>query len=110
MTLSIDAMSTARRATVYLDADLHRALRIEAAETDKSISDLVSAALRLHHAEGAEDLAAYREAYELCSEAGNRSGLLSAFRYSRERFRPSMRAGEQRASPAARWNALLGGR
>ena len=53
-------MSTARRATVYLDADLHRALRVKAAETDKSISDLVNAAVRLNLAEDAEDLAAYR--------------------------------------------------
>jgi hypothetical protein len=53
-------MTTARRATVYLDADLHRALRVKAAETDKSISDLVNAAVRLNLAEDAEDLAAYR--------------------------------------------------
>ncbi len=53
-------MSTARRATVYLDADLHRALRVKAAETDKSISDLVNAAVRLNLADDAEDLAAYR--------------------------------------------------
>jgi hypothetical protein len=53
-------MSTVRRATVYLDADLHRALRVKAAETDKSISDLVNAAVRLNLAEDAEDLAAYR--------------------------------------------------
>jgi plasmid stability protein len=56
----IPGMSTARRATVYLDADLHRALRVKAAETDKSISDLVNAAVRLNLAEDAEDLAAYR--------------------------------------------------
>ena len=53
-------MGTLRRATVYLDADLHRALRVKAAETDKSISDLVNAAVRLNLAEDAEDLAAYR--------------------------------------------------
>ena len=53
-------MSTARRATVYLDADLHRALRVKAAETDRSISDLINAAVRLNLAEDAEDLAAYR--------------------------------------------------
>jgi hypothetical protein len=53
-------MGTARRATVYLDADLHRALRLKAAETDKSISDLVNAAVRLNLSEDAEDLAAYR--------------------------------------------------
>ena len=56
----IPTMGTARRATVYLDADLHRALRIKAAETDKSISDLINAAVRLNLAEDAEDLAAYR--------------------------------------------------
>ncbi len=54
-------MSAARRATVYLDADLHRALRVKAAETDRSISDLVNAAVRLNLAEDAEDLAAYRD-------------------------------------------------
>jgi len=53
-------MSTARRATVYLDADLHRALRVKAAETDRSVSDLVNAAVRLNLAEDAEDLEAYR--------------------------------------------------
>jgi len=53
-------MTTARRATVYLDADLHRALRVKAAETDKSISDLVNTAVRLNLAEDADDLAAYR--------------------------------------------------
>ena len=43
-----------------MDADLHRALRVKAAETDRSISDLVNAAVRLNLAEDAEDLAAYR--------------------------------------------------
>jgi plasmid stability protein len=53
-------MGTAIRATVYLDADLHRALRVKAAETDKSISDLVNEAIRHDLAEDAEDLEAYR--------------------------------------------------
>ena len=53
-------MGTARRATVYLDADLHRALRVKAAETDKSISDLVNDAVRQNLAEDHEDLASYR--------------------------------------------------
>lgn len=53
-------MSTARRATIYLDPDLHRALRVKAAETDKSISELVNDAIRQNLAEDAEDLAAYR--------------------------------------------------
>ena len=53
-------MASARRATVYLDPDLHRALRLNAAEMDKSISDLVNDAVRQNLAEDAEDLAAYR--------------------------------------------------
>ena len=53
-------MGTARRATVYLDPDLHRALRVKAAQTDKSISDLLNYAVRQNLAEDAEDLAAYR--------------------------------------------------
>ena len=53
-------MSSARRATVYLDPELHRALRMKAAETDQSISDLVNAAIRQTLAEDSEDLAAFR--------------------------------------------------
>jgi hypothetical protein len=53
-------MSSARRATVYLDPALHRALRIKAAETDQSVSDIVNEAVRLTLAEDAADLAAFR--------------------------------------------------
>ena len=50
-----------KRATLYLDAQLHRALRLKAAETDRSISDLVNEAIRQSLAEDAEDLAAIEE-------------------------------------------------
>ncbi len=53
-------MSSNKRATVYLDPDLHRALRMKAAETDHSVSELVNDAVRLSLAEDAEDLAAFR--------------------------------------------------
>ncbi len=53
-------MSSARRATVYLDPALHRALRIKAAETDQSVSDIVNEAVKQALAEDAEDLAAFR--------------------------------------------------
>ena len=53
-------MGSARRATIYLDPELHRALRVKAAETDQSISDLVNSAVRQTLAEDAEDLAANR--------------------------------------------------
>ena len=50
-----------KRATVYLDSDLHRALRLKAAETDRTISDLVNEAVRLRLGEDAEDLFAFEE-------------------------------------------------
>lgn len=54
-------MSETKRATVYFDAGLHRALRVKAAETEHSLSDLVNAAVRRSLAEDAEDLAAFEE-------------------------------------------------
>jgi len=47
------------RATIYLDPSLHRALRVKAAETDKSVSDLVNAAVQRSLAEDAADLAVF---------------------------------------------------
>ena len=54
-------MSTPKRATVYFDPDIHRALRLRAATSDKSISDMVNDAVKLALAEDAEDLAAFDE-------------------------------------------------
>jgi plasmid stability protein len=48
-----------KRATVYFDPDIHRALRLKAAETTRSISDLVNDALRGSLAEDVEDLEAF---------------------------------------------------
>ena len=53
--------TTKRPATVYMDSDLHRALRLKAAEVDRSISDLVNDAVRRAVGEDAEDLAAFEE-------------------------------------------------
>jgi len=50
-----------KRATVYFDPAIHRALRLKAAETDRSLSDLVNEAIKLSLAEDAEDLAAFEE-------------------------------------------------
>jgi len=50
---------TQKRATVYFDPALHRALRLKAAETDCSISDLVNDAVRQALAEDAEDFEAF---------------------------------------------------
>ena len=52
---------TQTRATVYFDPVLHRALRLKAAETDRSLSDLVNEAVRLSLAENADDIAAIEE-------------------------------------------------
>jgi len=49
----------AKRATVYFDAALHRLLRLKAAETDQSISDLVNDAVRAALAEDADDVEAF---------------------------------------------------
>jgi hypothetical protein len=49
-----------KRATVYLDPSLHKALRIKAAETDRSLSELVNEAVRRSFIEDSEDLAAFR--------------------------------------------------
>ena len=50
-----------KRSTVYFDPSLHRALRLKAAETDRTMSDLVNEAVRLSLAEDAEDLEAFEE-------------------------------------------------
>jgi predicted transcriptional regulator len=48
-----------KRATIYLDPDLHRALKLKAVQMDRSVSDLVSEAVMESLAEDAEDLAAF---------------------------------------------------
>lgn len=53
--------TTQKRATVYLDPAIHRALRLKAAETDRTVSDLVNEAVKLALAEDAEDLSAFDE-------------------------------------------------
>jgi hypothetical protein len=50
-----------KRATIYLDPDLHKALRLKAVETSTSVSDLVNRAVKEALAEDAEDLAAFDE-------------------------------------------------
>ena len=52
-------MSELRRATVYLDPEIHRALKLKAAYSDQSISEMVNDAVRLALAEDAEDLEAF---------------------------------------------------
>jgi hypothetical protein len=50
-----------KRATIYFEEPIHKALRLKAAETDQSISDLVNASVRQALAEDADDLTAFGE-------------------------------------------------
>jgi metal-responsive CopG/Arc/MetJ family transcriptional regulator len=50
-----------KRATVYLDTELHKALKLKAVETSRSVSELVNDAVREALAEDAEDLEAFEE-------------------------------------------------
>ncbi len=52
-------MPATKRATVYFEPDLHKALRMKAAQSEQSITHLVNAAVRRSLAEDAEDLAAF---------------------------------------------------
>ncbi|MDA8172724.1 MAG: hypothetical protein M0033_14040 [Nitrospiraceae bacterium] len=54
-------MKTAKKSTIYFDAQIHRALRLKAAETDRTVSDIVNDAVRISLAEDAEDIAAFEE-------------------------------------------------
>jgi len=50
-----------RRTTVYLDADLHKALRLKAVSISRSVSELVNDAVREVLVEDAEDIEAFEE-------------------------------------------------
>jgi len=50
-----------KRATIYFDPQLHHALRVKAAETECSMSELVNEAIKLSLAEDQIDLAAFDE-------------------------------------------------
>ncbi len=54
-------LSTVSKATLYLDDDLHRALRLKAAETRESMSELVNDALRVLLAEDLEDISDWQQ-------------------------------------------------
>lgn len=48
-----------KRSTVYFDPQLHAALRLKAAHTNRSLSEIVNDAVRAALAEDQEDLAAF---------------------------------------------------
>jgi predicted transcriptional regulator len=50
-----------KRTTIYLDPDLHKALRLKAVAISRSVSELVNDAVRECLAEDAEDIEAFEE-------------------------------------------------
>jgi plasmid stability protein len=54
-------MESSKRVTVYFDSDVHKALRLRAAASDRSVSDMVNDAVRVSLAEDASDLEAFSE-------------------------------------------------
>ena len=54
-------MKSSKRITVYFDPAIHRALRLKAATTERSVSDLVNEAVELALGEDAADLEAFEQ-------------------------------------------------
>ncbi|HEX9628006.1 MAG TPA: hypothetical protein VGA00_13790 [Acidiferrobacterales bacterium] len=52
---------SSKRSTIYFEPDIHRALRLKAASTHRSLSDLVNEAVRRTLREDQEDLAAFEQ-------------------------------------------------
>ena len=52
---------TSKRATVYFQPELHTAIRLKAAHTNRSVSDIVNDAVRLALREDHEDLRAFED-------------------------------------------------
>ena len=50
-----------KRSTIYFDPQLHQALRLKAASTHVSVSELVDEAVRLLMSEDQQDLKAYAD-------------------------------------------------
>ncbi len=50
-----------KRATIYFDPEIHKVLKIKAAETSRSISEIVDDAIRQELAEDADDLRFFKE-------------------------------------------------
>jgi hypothetical protein len=58
---NVDMSVEVKRATIYFDSDLHRAVRLKSAQTSRSISDIVNESLRESLREDQEDLAAFEQ-------------------------------------------------
>lgn len=54
-------MGLAKRATIYLEPEIHRALRLKSVEAERSVSELVNDAVRRSLHEDADDLKAIKD-------------------------------------------------
>jgi len=52
---------SSKRATIYFEPELHKAIRLKAVHTNQSISDIVNDSVRATLSEDEEDLAAFDE-------------------------------------------------
>lgn len=52
---------SSKRATIYFEPELHHAIRLKAAHTHRSVSDIVNDAVRQALREDQEDLAAFED-------------------------------------------------
>jgi hypothetical protein len=50
-----------KRTTIYLEPNLHKALRLKAVAISRSVSEIVNSAVRLTLSEDAEDISAFAE-------------------------------------------------
>lgn len=57
----MEATLKSKRSTVYLDPELHRALKIQAAETESNVSELINHAIKQALIEDRDDLASFRD-------------------------------------------------
>jgi len=57
-------ITDAKRATIYMDPALHKALKLKSIETSKSISELVNQAIKESLSEDTDDIAAYQDRIE----------------------------------------------
>ncbi len=53
--------TAAIRATIYFEPDIHKAIRLKAADTHRTLSDIVNEAVRAALREDQEDLAAFED-------------------------------------------------
>jgi predicted transcriptional regulator len=53
--------ANSKRTTIYLDPDLHRALRLKAVTISQSVSQIISDAVKEMLSEDAEDIAAFED-------------------------------------------------